>query len=115
MKAKIIGSNSFYGSHYTKLLLDKKFRLIGISRSKIKKKYQLPFDKNSKNFQFFKMDLNKDLLKIVKLIKKFIPNYIINFSSQSMVNESWKNPEDWFLTNSYSIPSFYGYLNKPIK
>tara|TARA_Y100000996_G_C22526391_1_gene644585 strand:- start:484 stop:1464 length:981 start_codon:yes stop_codon:yes gene_type:complete len=112
MKAIIIGSNSFYGSHFTKLLLDKKFRLIGISRSKIKKRYQLPFDKNSKNFRFFKLDLNTDLLKIIKLVKKFKPNYIINFSSQSMVHESWKNPEDWFLTNSYSIPSFYGYLNK---
>ena len=58
------------------------------------------------------MDLNLQLKKIVNLVKKFKPNYIINFSSQSMVNESWKYPQDWFLTNSYSVPSLYGFLNK---
>ena len=28
-----------------------------------------------------------------------------------MVNESWKSPQDWFLTNSYSVPYFYSMLN----
>ncbi len=111
MKAIIIGSNSFYGSHFTKLLLEKKFNVVGISRSKIKKNHFLPFDKNMKNFKFLKMDLNSDLSKILDLIKKYRPNYIVNFSSQSMVSESWKNPQDWFLTNSYSVPSLYGMLN----
>ena len=111
MKAIIIGSNSFYGSHFAKLLLKKKFNVVGISRSKIKKKHFLPFDKNTKNFKFLKMDLNTDLSKILGFIKKYRPNYIINFSSQSMVSESWKHPQDWFLTNSYSVPSLYGMLN----
>jgi len=111
MKALIIGSNSFYGSHYAKLLLKKKFKVIGISRSKIKKKCFLPFDKKLKNFKFLKLDLNTQLIKIFATIKKFRPNYIINFSSQSMVNESWKSPQDWFLTNSYSVPYFYSMLN----
>ena len=61
MKALIIGCNSFYGSHFIKLLLEKKFKIIGLSRSRIKKKHFLPFNKNNKNFKFFKMDLNKDL------------------------------------------------------
>ncbi len=112
MKALIIGSNSFYGSHYTKLLLRKKFNVLGISRSKIKKKYFLPFDKNHKNFKFFQLNLNTHLHKIYNLIKKFKPHYIINFSSQSMVNESWKHPQDWFLTNSYSVPYLYFMLNQ---
>tara|TARA_B100000768_G_scaffold172376_1_gene180549 strand:+ start:327 stop:1307 length:981 start_codon:yes stop_codon:yes gene_type:complete len=112
MKALIIGSNSFYGSTYTNFLLKKKFKVIGISRSKIKKKHFLPFDIKDKNFKFYKLDINLHLQKILDLIKKFKPNYIINFSSQSMVSQSWKNPEDWFLTNSYSVPSFYGHLKK---
>tara|TARA_B100001059_G_C17829509_1_gene583644 strand:+ start:1542 stop:2522 length:981 start_codon:yes stop_codon:yes gene_type:complete len=111
MKAIIIGSNSFYGSHFAKLLLNYKFNVVGISRSKIKKNHFLPFDKNTKNFKFLKMDLNKNLSKIYSFIKKYRPNYIINFSSQSMVSESWKKPQDWFLTNSYSVPSLYGMLN----
>ena len=112
MKAIIIGSNSFYGAHFTKLLLEKKFKVIGISRSKIKKDHFLPFNKKNRNFSFKKFDLNIDIKKILFIIKKNKPNYIINFSSQSMVNESWKSPQDWFLTNSYSVPSLYGYLNK---
>ena len=112
MKAIIIGSNSFYGAHYTKLLLKKKFKVVGISRSKVKENHFLPFDKNHRNFNFKKFDLNHDLKKIFSLIKKFKPNYIINFSSQSMVNESWESPQDWFLTNSYSVPSLYAYMNK---
>lgn len=111
MKALIIGSNSFYGSHFVKLLLKKKYNVIGISRSKIKKNSFLPFDKNSKNFKFLKLDLNTQLKVILKTIKEFKPNYIINFSSQSMVNESWKTPQDWFMTNSYSVPYLYSELN----
>ena len=110
MKAIIIGSNSFYGAHFTKLLLKKKFRIIAISRSKIKKNYFLPFNKNSRNFKFLKLDLNIHLSKIFLITKNFKPDYIINFSSQSMVNESWKAPQDWFLTNSYSVPYFYSML-----
>ena len=111
MKAIIIGSNSFYGSHFAKLLLKKKSNVVGIITSKIKKKHFLPFDKNTQNFKFLKMDLNIDLSKVLGFIKKYRPNYIINFSSQSMVSESWKHPQDWFLTNSYSVPSLYGMLN----
>ena len=29
-----------------------------------------------------------------------------------MINESWESPQDWFLTNSYSVPSLYAYMNK---
>ena len=112
MKALIIGSNSFYGSHFVKLLLKKKYKVVGISRSKIKKNSFLPFNKNLKNFKFFRFNLNTHLNEILKIIKKFKPNYIINFSSQSMVNESWRTPEDWFLTNSYSVPYLYNELNK---
>ena len=105
--AFIIGSNSFSGQALANFLLKKKYRVIGISRSNIKKPHFLSFNKSHNNFNFFKLDINKDQKKIINLIKRYKPTYVINFSAQSMVGESWNSPEDWFYTNSYSLPVLY--------
>ena len=103
-KYLIIGSNSFSGSNFINFILSKKKRVIGVSRSNEINKVYLPYKSNKyvRNFSFFKIDLNKDCLKLVKIIKKFKPNYIINFSAQGMVAESWKYPLDWYNTNLIS-------------
>jgi dTDP-glucose 4,6-dehydratase len=111
-KIIILGSNSFSGINFCKKLLEKKYYVIGISRSKFPKKEYAPFSQNKKNFKFFNLDLNKKQNIIIDIIKKNKPTFIINFISQSMVGESWVNPQDWFYTNSYSIPKFYFELSK---
>ena len=58
--------------------------------------------KIKKNFIFFKLNLNKDLKKIIKLIKTTKPSHIVNFASQSMVIQSWISPVDWYQTNIIS-------------
>ena len=81
-KIVIIGSNSFSGSNMINYLLNKKFNVVGISRSKEPLDIFLPYKKNSnKNFVFKKLDLNQDIHKIVLLIKKFKPNWGISFFS----------------------------------
>ena len=50
--ALVIGSSSFSGSWFVKKLIDKKFKVIGLSRSKIKKEYNFI---NSKKFIFTKL------------------------------------------------------------
>ncbi len=107
MKKKflIIGSNSFTGSNFVNYCLNKNHKIIGISRSKELKDFYLAYKNNKKlnnNFTFFKLDLNKDLKKIIKLIKKIKPSHIVNFASQSMVGQSWINPIDWYQTNVIS-------------
>ena len=100
----IIGSNSFSGSNFiNKLLSNKKNKVVGISRS-IEKPIFLPYlkSKNLNNFKYYRLDLNKHLQKIIKIIKKFKPDYIANFAAQGMVNESWISPEDWYQTNVVS-------------
>ncbi len=111
-RAVIIGVNSFSGSAFAHYLLEKKFSVIGFSRSKIEKPFYLRFNKNEKKFSFFKKDLNSDINFIIKKIKKFKPNYIINYAAQSMVGESWENPQDWLKTNSYSMPLLYNEIFK---
>ncbi len=105
-KIVIIGSNSFSAGSLIKILLKKKYYIYGISRSKINRKPFKSFSIN-KNFRFFRLDINKNNAAIINLIKKIKPNYIINYASQSMVGQSWKDTEDWYLTNSYSMIKLY--------
>ena len=98
----ILGSNSFTSSHFIKYLISKKHKVICTSRSKELQQHFLAYKKKNDYSSFYKLDLNKDLNKILRLIKKKKPNYIINFASQSMVGQSWEHPIDWYNTNVIS-------------
>ena len=107
MKKKflIIGSNSFTGSNFVNYCLKKNHKIIGISRSNEIQDFYLAYKdnpKSKKNFIFFKLNLNKDLNKIIKLIIRTQPSHIVNFASQSMVAQSWISPVDWYQTNIIS-------------
>jgi len=103
-KVVVIGSNSFSGSHFIDLLLEKtKYHVIGISRSSEKKALYTPYKKQNFNkFKFHKLDLNKDMGIILRWFDELQPEYIVNFASQSMVGESWQHPEHWYRTNVLS-------------
>jgi len=106
MKILIIGSNSFAGSNFVDYLLNKKFKVYGVSRSNEIEEQHLSYKKNKnlKNFKFYKINLNfnKDINKLVQIIKKNKIQYICNFAAQGMVAESWINPQDWYNTNIVS-------------
>ena len=110
----VIGSNSFSGSDFVDLLLERQtYKVIGISRSPEKSDILLPY-KNRENlkekFSFYQMDLNHDMADIKDLLSETKPEYIINFAAQSEVAPSWKNPEHWFKTNAVAIAEFGNYL-----
>jgi dTDP-glucose 4,6-dehydratase len=103
-KILIIGSNSFAGASLINFLLEKNYEVYGCSRRKQILKPYLLYKKNSnlKNFFFFKTDINKCTKKLIKLIKRNKIKYIINFTAQGMVEESWTNPDHWYNTNVVS-------------
>lgn len=105
-KILIIGSNSFAGSDFIDFLLEKNFKVFGVSRSKEIVGHHLRYkdNKNLKNFKFYKINLNlkKDIFKLIKILKNNNITYIVNFAAQGMVAESWINPEDWYSTNVVS-------------
>tara|TARA_Y100001958_G_C21143119_1_gene481268 strand:+ start:142 stop:1146 length:1005 start_codon:yes stop_codon:yes gene_type:complete len=105
----VLGSNSFSGSNFIDHLLDKKHIVTGVSRSKEINDVFLKYKKNKYKslFQFKKIDLNKDLKSLIKLIKKFRPSIIVNYIAQGMVAQSWDNPQDWYNTNIISQTLFY--------
>ena len=104
-KVIVIGSNSFSGSDFVDLLLEKgEYRVIGVSRSPEKSSLFLPYKKrNSEQFQFYQIDLNKDLAKFSSILDEFQPDYIVNFAAQSEVAPSWENPHHWFQTNAVAL------------
>lgn len=106
MKILIIGSNSFAGSDFVDYLLNKKFKVYGVSRSNEIEEQHLRYKKNKnlKNFKFYKinLNLNKDINKLIQIVKKNKIQYICNFAAQGMVAESWINPQDWYNTNIVS-------------
>lgn len=113
--AFIVGVNSFSGSSFAKYLLDKNFKVYGFGRSEFPQKHFTPFAKNARNFKFFKKDINKDNKFIITTLKKIKPKYFINYAAQSMVGQSWENPDDWLKTNSFSIPKLYNEVFKAQK
>jgi dTDP-glucose 4,6-dehydratase len=112
-KILVIGSNSFSGASYCNFALKKEVRVIGTSRSKEPVEALLPYKWVShENFQFHQLDLNQDLPSLINLIKKEKPSYIVNFAAQSMVAESWLNPDHWYLTNTVSTIRLHNELRK---
>tara|TARA_Y100000590_G_scaffold469409_1_gene656839 strand:+ start:11382 stop:12386 length:1005 start_codon:yes stop_codon:yes gene_type:complete len=100
-KVLILGSSSFSGSSMVNFLLNKKkFLIYGTYRRKKIQSY-LPYrsNKNYKLFKNYQVDFLKKPKKILKIIKKIQPDYIIDFASICMVNESWSNPKIYFQTN----------------
>jgi dTDP-glucose 4,6-dehydratase len=109
----IIGSNSFSGATFAEFSLSQGANVVGTSRSKEPNNVFLPYTwSEHKNFTFHKFDLNHDLMGIVSLIKDLKPDYIVNFSAQSMVGESWLSPGDWFMTNVVSTIKLHDELRK---
>ena len=67
-KIIITGGNGFIGSNLVNFLLRKKFFIINIDKSTYAKKSFLLRDINSKNYRFYKFDINSK--KIFKIFKK---------------------------------------------
>ncbi len=111
-KVVVIGSNSFSGSDFIDLLLDKgEYQVVGVSRSLEKDSLFLPYKtKIRENFQFHQIDLNKDLSRFNQIIDTFQPDFIVNFAAQSEVAPSWENPDHWFLTNVVALTNLANLL-----
>lgn len=104
-KIIVVGSNSFSGSDFIDLLLEKKYySVVGISRSPEKDPVFLPYKRHTQgDFEFYQMDMNKDLGRLTQLVDSFQPDYVVNFAAQSEVAPSWENPGHWFQTNAVAI------------
>ncbi|MBI5921866.1 MAG: GDP-mannose 4,6-dehydratase [Betaproteobacteria bacterium] len=103
----VLGSNGFGGSSFVKSLLEIGMDVYGYSRSPEPDARFLPYTwgHNAARFEFVQVDLNHQLDKLLRDVAAIRPRFIVNFAAQSMVGESWSNPEDWMRTNVVSLTS----------
>ncbi|MBT3415840.1 MAG: NAD-dependent epimerase/dehydratase family protein [Nitrospina sp.] len=112
-KIVVIGSNSFSGASFIRYALEQGLDVIGTSRSEEANNIFLPYKWIDKGkFEFHELDLNHDLNGIMDLVNSEKPDYVINFAAQSMVAQSWDNPEHWFMTNVVSTVKLHDRLRR---
>lgn len=111
-KILIIGSNSFSGADFIDLLLeDPANEVVGISRSQEKSDMFLKFKRHDNpHYTFYQMDLNRDHDKIVDLLEKEKPEFIVNFAALLEPGYSWTKPEQWYQTNVMGLIPLAYYL-----
>ena len=100
----VLASNSFSGASFIDFLLRQGVRVTGVSRSPEAHRVFLPYrwSGRDRQFTFHQCDLNRDLDKLMAIVDAERPQYVVNFAAQSMVGESWKHPDHWFMTNVVS-------------
>ena len=111
-KVFIVGSNSFSGASFVDALTLQGHEVLGCGRSPEPHPAFTPYKwtPRSGTFTFHQYDLNHDLDPLMDLIEREKPAYVVNFAAQSMVAESWKNPDQWFMTNVVSTVRFHDRL-----
>jgi dTDP-glucose 4,6-dehydratase len=113
-KFLVLGSNSFSGAFFCDYLAEQGYDVIATSRSKEPHKAFLPYKwkKRPGSVQFRRIDINKDLDALETLLKTEKPTHIVNFAAQSMVGESWINPDHWMMTNVVSTVRLHDVLRR---
>jgi dTDP-glucose 4,6-dehydratase len=100
-KFLVLGSNSFSGASFARYLIEQGHAVVGVSRSPEPHRALLPYRwlEAQGEFRFHALDINRDLDAIERVLRGERPPYVVNFAAQSMVAESWANPDHWFQTN----------------
>ena len=117
-KLLILGISSFAGASFANYILkNSNFQIYGTYNTKKKLPFKLFLEKNKrfKSLKLFKLDLKSKKNLLENLTKKIDPQYIIDFASICMVNESWIHPKHYFEINFLSKINFIQNLYKKKK
>ncbi len=113
-KFLILGANSFSGATFTDFLAEQGIDVIATSRSEQASKAFLPYTWTERpgSVRFETVDLNHDLDKLTGILKAERPTHVVNFAAQSMVGQSWDNPDHWMMTNVVSTVRLHEMLRQ---
>ncbi len=107
-KILILGISSFAGASFANFILNKrkKFKVFGtFNNAKSFPIRSLLDNQKLKKIKLYRLNLNKNN-KLLSFVKKIEPDYIFDFASICMVNESWSNPSYYFQVNVNSKIEF---------
>jgi len=111
IKVLILGGSSFAGSSFINYLIKKNdYKILATYNSK-KNLKKLIFKDKLVKFKLVKLDLNKEKNSLLKIIKSFKPEFIFDFASVCMVNESWDYPNYYLRVNLNSKINFIQNMN----
>lgn len=110
-KILVLGASSFAGSSFFEYLNNNfNYKILGTYNSK---KNLTKLFNNKKIFKrLVKLNLNNNNHKLLDIVKKFKPEYIFDFASICLVNESWNNPKYYFNVNLNSKLELISCLHK---
>lgn len=113
-KYLVLGSNSFSGATFCDHLAAAGLDVVATSRSAEAHPALLPYkwQKRAGKVRFQRIDLNHDLDALDALLKSEKPTHVVNFAAQSMVGESWQNPDHWMMTNVVSTVRLHERLRR---
>lgn len=104
----VIGSNSFSGATFVAGALRQGATVLGLSRSPEADAVFLPYKwADHARHSFRQVDLNLDPDGAAGAIRRFEPDYVVNFAAQGMVAQSWQTPEHWYLTNTVAMAQLH--------
>ncbi len=111
-KFLILGSNSFSGATFVDFLAEGGWDVLATSRSPEPHDALLPYKWETRTGKavFERIDINHDLAALGALLKRERPTHVVNFAAQSMVGESWDNPDHWMMTNVVSTVRLHDLL-----
>ena len=106
MKIIVTGSAGFIGFHLCEKLLESNFEVIGIDninnyydpKLKNARLNHIKKHSNSKNFQFFKVDI-KEKNVLNEIFNNFKPDIVVNLAAQAGVRYSIENPSAYIESN----------------
>ena len=96
-KIIVTGGNGFIGSNLINFLLEKNYFVINIDYNKYSKNSFLLKNIKSKNYKFYKLDINSK--KIFKVLCKYKPDAIFNLAAETHVDRSIVSPGDFLKSN----------------
>ena len=113
-KFLVLGSNSFSGATFAAYLAAQGYDVLATSRSAEPHDAFLPYkwEKSPGAVRFETIDINQDLDRLAALLKREQPTHVVNFAAQSMVGESWINPDHWMMTNVVSTVRLHEVLRR---
>ena len=102
-KFVVTGGSGFIGSNLVKHLLSKNFFVINIDKlSYSANPYNLKKISKSKNYKFFKQDIN-NRRNILKILNKYKPDGIFNLAAETHVDRSIDDPYNFIKSNIMGV------------
>lgn len=114
-KVVVLGANSFSGQDFVDLLLDQpECHVIGVSRSPERSALFLRYraGRDLSQYRYHRLDMNRDMPTLLRLLDDERPDYVVNFAAQSEVAPSWERPEHWYQTNTVALAQLVNHLRR---